>query len=757
MIKVNLRLLKNKQVPSSRLEIDTETNTFSDFKQKCSEQLGIKAKRVFSSLGLEISMLPDIANNEIYYISEGEPFIHREPNSIVAKQQQQIKSLNDSVMNKTSTIKIALLGSSQSGKSALVSQFLFNKFNNDYQPTIEDVYTHSRRFQEIEETVEFEILDTAGLEEYRNIVNDQKVKESDAYIIAINLSSQLALETSDRERRVEYRKAEKFAQDRRSPYIECSALNNENITEVFELISREVKKYNYNNGKHYRLESDIGQQTRIEQDGSFVKIMKPEVTGTMSFQQRIELSKSLNRGLAPRIPSTNRSPSRQLYTPQQNKLEGYSQFPRPITQPYDNNIDQNLQVQTHQYKRLQKASIDQMKKLMDNRNQSMDQKSQNAIRSVVSNLSGTMTGFKLNVQNYRDKLLGSVAQNLEQNVKAQLDIENEDAYSGIKPKSQSVNRRLMKNIDQIDNLRKKLMSNQSGRTIHGRFLSSPPVHILTQNLNQTPQLRYNENRDKNAFEKSVISYSHTRPGTTLTGQRSQQNKSINLSFGTPQVEKVNFNNTDSALNKSMNPGTMINFNTTYNSNIQGAHYDRILNGYSTLKDRYQGTQIKSFFQLAKERQNLIPDDSFNQDAMNMSQFQNSQIQNGWMNSNQDSFNFTCMNQTKTGAQLQTLIKQQNFDQQISLPQKAKEYRAKTKGRFAGTFINDQATNFNRDKKWQLIANPVARAAEDKYLRRDKFLLEKRRYQRILKEMQCEETAGIKGVTKIPEQFISKKQ
>ncbi len=69
------------------------------------------------------------------------------------------------------------------------------------------------------------------------------------------------------------------------------------------------------------------------------------------------------------------------------------------------------------------------------------------------------------------------------------------------------------------------------------------------------------------FEKSAMSYSHTRPGTTLTGIRSQQNKSINLSFVTPPVEKVNFNNTDSALNKSMNPGTMINFNTTYNSNI----------------------------------------------------------------------------------------------------------------------------------------------------------------------------------------------
>lgn len=88
-----------------------------------------------------------------------------------------------------------------------------------------------------------------------------------------------------------------------------------------------------------------------------------------------------------------------------------------------------------------------------------------------------------------------------------------------------------------------------------------------------------------------------------------------------------------------------------------------------------------------------------------------------------------------------------------MPKANQEYRAKTKGRFAGTSIADCAIHFNRDKKWQLLANPEARAAESKYLARDKFLMEKRRYQRILKEIQCEEAAGIRGVTKMPEQFL----
>jgi hypothetical protein len=71
---------------------------------------------------------------------------------------------------------------------------------------------------------------------------------------------------------------------------------------------------------------------------------------------------------------------------------------------------------------------------------------------------------------------------------------------------------------------------------------------------------------------------------------------------------------------------------------------------------------------------------------------------------------------------------------ISLPKKEKEYRARTKGRFAGIQFNDPASNFSRDKHWKLKANPIAAQAEAKYLARDKYLLEKRRFQRILKEI-----------------------
>jgi hypothetical protein len=58
-----------------------------------------------------------------------------------------------------------------------------------------------------------------------------------------------------------------------------------------------------------------------------------------------------------------------------------------------------------------------------------------------------------------------------------------------------------------------------------------------------------------------------------------------------------------------------------------------------------------------------------------------------------------------------------------------------------------------DKEIQQYTNPVASLAEKVYLERDRHLLEKRRYARVLKEIQCEQKAGVKGVTKMPQALL----
>jgi hypothetical protein len=41
----------SKPLPGKRVEIDPETETFSMFKDKCSETLGIKAEKIFNIYG----------------------------------------------------------------------------------------------------------------------------------------------------------------------------------------------------------------------------------------------------------------------------------------------------------------------------------------------------------------------------------------------------------------------------------------------------------------------------------------------------------------------------------------------------------------------------------------------------------------------------------------------------------------------------------------------------------------------------------
>ncbi|CDW78929.1 UNKNOWN [Stylonychia lemnae] len=473
------------------------------------------------------------------------------------------------------------------------------------------------------------------------------------------------------------------------------------------------QRFNYDNGKHYRVESDKGQQVRIE------------------------------------------SPQKLYYTPQSDKLEGYSQCPRPVALPYENVIDYNLRLQTSQYKRIQKDSLNVIGSFQDSRNQNI--KNRVPTQQLMSHLSGTKTAFKINIENYRDKLINSVSKHIPSDTpEKKYNVEIEELLSESKPLTQNTGKRIKKGQEQIEQLRKKLMSNQSGKSIHGRVLSSPPEQPKFHGSNSGSPLRGQSALDQTQisnFRATSATYQF-RPATTNTGFKSIANKSINISsIASPKQTNFSMNNTNAKqdlINQSMAEQSSYKYDPNQSLISNFWHKKaRTVDGFETLKERYQGTLIKSFLEQARQRQNLNADEqgkSVNQDF--------DKFRNKWVDTD-ESQSFTLYNQTKTGRELLQQVKQQEIDQSISLPKKVQEYRAKTKGRFGGTQINDPAINFNKDKKWLLKANPVAKAAEDKYIRRDRFLLEKRRFQRILKEIQCEEVAGIKGVTKMPEQFVMK--
>uniref|UniRef100_T1IYA5 Dexamethasone-induced Ras-related protein 1 n=1 Tax=Strigamia maritima TaxID=126957 RepID=T1IYA5_STRMM len=57
-------------------------------------------------------------------------------------------------------IRLVILGSSKVGKSAIVSRFLSNRFEDNYTPTIEDF--HRKLYRIRGEVYQLDILDTSG-------------------------------------------------------------------------------------------------------------------------------------------------------------------------------------------------------------------------------------------------------------------------------------------------------------------------------------------------------------------------------------------------------------------------------------------------------------------------------------------------------------------------------------------------------------------------------------------------------------------
>lgn len=80
--------------------------------------------------------------------------------------------------------KVAVLGAGGVGKSDLVLRFTQNRFEEFYDPTIEDQYTHN--FELDGKAVKLEILDTAGQEDFSNLLENY-VSTREAYIISYSI------------------------------------------------------------------------------------------------------------------------------------------------------------------------------------------------------------------------------------------------------------------------------------------------------------------------------------------------------------------------------------------------------------------------------------------------------------------------------------------------------------------------------------------------------------------------------------------
>ncbi len=166
-------------------------------------------------------------------------------------------------------LKIAVLGQSMVGKSAMTFRFINNKFPTEHDTTIEDSYSIPAKIDDIQ--CQLEILDTAGQDDYQTML-DTWINSADGFILVYSIDNKESFESTktrfDRikilkedqkfsiiivgnkcdledKRQVSKEEVEKYCKANKIMFLEASALNTINIKESFLCVSRGLLQINF--------------------------------------------------------------------------------------------------------------------------------------------------------------------------------------------------------------------------------------------------------------------------------------------------------------------------------------------------------------------------------------------------------------------------------------------------------------------------------------------------------------------------------
>lgn len=165
------------------------------------------------------------------------------------------------------TFQLIVQGCGGVGKSALTIQFVQNKFESKYDPTIEDSYR--KPFQVGNEHIMLEIIDTAGTEQF-SAMRDLYMKNGHGFLLVFSLAAKssfveleklrneilqvknkpdvpmiLAANKCDlpkSEWEVAEAEVEKSTKEWKIPYLMTSAKTKHNVEQLFSLLSKQVLK-----------------------------------------------------------------------------------------------------------------------------------------------------------------------------------------------------------------------------------------------------------------------------------------------------------------------------------------------------------------------------------------------------------------------------------------------------------------------------------------------------------------------------------
>ena len=167
------------------------------------------------------------------------------------------------------SFKIAVLGQSLVGKSALTFRFINNKFPDEHDSTIEDSYQIDVNIDNIK--CSLEILDTAGQDDYQTML-DTWINSSDGFILVYSIDKKDSFESMksrygrilklkgeqkvsiiivgnkcdlEEERKVSKEEGENFCLSNKVPFLEVSALKFINVKEAFLSVTKGLLQINF--------------------------------------------------------------------------------------------------------------------------------------------------------------------------------------------------------------------------------------------------------------------------------------------------------------------------------------------------------------------------------------------------------------------------------------------------------------------------------------------------------------------------------
>ncbi|CAI2366207.1 unnamed protein product [Moneuplotes crassus] len=448
-----------------------------------------------------------------------------------------------------------------------------------------------------------------------------------------------------------------------------------------------------NTDKTYLIDSNNGAQKKVQSNGQNLKKYKPGITGFVNAHTRKRIVGKEKEGLHSLGITLNH------YVPQPNKFEGYSSFPRPVSRPYVNKAE------FFKMNVLKKPKGLKQDKFLSIKNKSMNRKDEN----YKSNNVGTtfLTAKRAQSQNNKTQVI----KDFESSKLVKSAIADEDP-SFSKGKKMIINKMIT--------LRKAISKN-SEREIHGRTLKQPLNQTITNlDLSKTHTSFSRAGSLQRRDKMSITTYGSNfgNPPKSTTSQNMYTSQRI------PKFTQLRLRTADPT-------------KTAYTS-IQGKRT-------GIMSTKFSPKKLKPFLEyslhgLRGSPSNILqkmkdPSGGLPKTGKDP---KGAKVEETIKKPDEGSLLLENLSESSEG---DTQFRVNNIAQEeieanmfTNPPPVRQKNSVKPRMVFTNAIINTMPGQFKIDRIWKVKSNPMFQQQESEYILKDKKMLEKRRYGKVLKNM-----------------------